>query len=119
MTHEPGADHAAPPAPAPWPANGYELQTLVGGNWFSTPAAGQCPAGAAVGTNGCTWRIVDTIRVINASCANARIFAAVQQHALDSGASCFGGCADGHAINPVDPSDCWTEVRVPDCTTPY
>lgn len=104
VTHEPGAHSPAPPAPAPWPANGYELQTLVGGNWYSTPAAGQCPPGAAVGSSGCSWRISATLRTVNASCANSRIFAAARARAR-----CFGACPDGAQPNPIDPSDCWTE----------
>jgi hypothetical protein len=40
----------------------------VGGDWFSHPTGGQCAQGAPLGTAGCTWRVIDTKRVIKASC---------------------------------------------------
>lgn len=115
---EQGAHSPAPPAPAPWPANGYELQTLVGGNWFSTPAAGECAPGSVVGpagtplhpgksaSLGCSWRVVQLERTVNASCANGRMIAAARQH--PSAAKCFAECPDSAVPNPTSPSNCWT-----------
>lgn len=103
VTHEPGGRSPSPPSPAPWPANGYELQTLVGGNWYSTPAAGRCAPGVPIGTGGCSWRVVEVARTINASCANTRVFEAARKVA-----TCFDACPDGHLTDPVNPSDCWT-----------
>ena len=38
--------------------NWYTVVNSFGGHWYSTPAAGQCKAGEALGTNDCTWRLV-------------------------------------------------------------
>ena len=38
---------------------------LFGGWWYSTPSAGECAAGAALGTDGCTWRTVSQPKTVN------------------------------------------------------
>lgn len=95
-----------PPPPARWPANGYELQTLVGGHWFSTTAEGQCRGDQRVGdTSGCSWRIIGgPAPAKNVSCVHKRVMEAV----LSRNESCFAQCPDGKDLLPTDPSDCWT-----------
>lgn len=59
--------------------------------WYSFQAQGRCPAGAAIGTNGCTWRErLLARRVVSASCVEEKL-AALAQQALPR---CFAGCGD-------------------------
>lgn len=62
---------------------------VTGGYWYTTPVAGECKKGEPVGTNGCTWRLVETIKYINSTCLNDKIDDAVIKH----GHRCFGLCA--------------------------
>ena len=64
----------------------YNASQLVGGLWYSTQAAGRC--GAAGGSAPCTWRVVETIKTINATCANEALFTAVR----GKDPACFAGC---------------------------
>ena len=61
----------------------YNASQLVGGLWYSTQAAGQCGRGSA-----CTWRVVETIKTINATCANEALFTAVR----GKDPACFAHC---------------------------
>lgn len=52
-------------------SNTYGLGSAVapvGGDWFSTPAMGECADGAPLGTNGCTWKVHQTTKAIKAYC---------------------------------------------------
>ena len=60
----------------------------AGGNWFSHPINGKCKDGEPVGTNGCTWRVIERNQIINASCMYSHIDAAVEAKAP----SCFQAC---------------------------
>lgn len=60
----------------------------LGGYWYSTPMISECPEGAPLGTNGCTWRIVKSI-YRNASCVNGKLNDAVEKY----GAACFDKCS--------------------------
>ena len=59
-------------------ANWYGLANLGGcepgkgcsNTWFSTPTEGQCAPGAPLGTDGCSWRLVETLKV-RAACPSA------------------------------------------------
>ena len=80
-----------------------QLSRLMGGEWYSTPAAGQCAPGAAPGDSSrCAWRTAATQRAVNASCVYGRIFAAVEAHA---GGACFSGCAQPKNVT----TDCYID----------
>lgn len=59
----------------------------LGGNWYSTPVAGQCPAGKPVGTNGCTWRVLEDFYK-SAPCVNGKVADTVEAHVPE----CFNAC---------------------------
>ena len=115
-----GMCKGAPPPSAPpplsnasWPGKGWLpnarlMRRLVQGSWFSTPAAGQCSGAQRPGQSGsgdCSWRAVRMERVVNYTCVNARVGAAV----IARNPLCFRACAtDGGEPSPNDPSDCWT-----------
>ena len=112
VSHQPCTAHAkhcgfSPPSPSPYPANGYELQSLVGGNWYSTRHEGQCSGTARPGDkSGCTWRIDSDIAPVakNVSCVHDRVISAV----IAKNRTGFAACPDGNQTLPKNPSDCWT-----------
>ena len=71
------------------------------GYWYSTPEASQCAAGAPLGTDGCTWRVVETVKYANASCIDGKVDDAVER----LGKACFDTCPQ-----PLD--------RISDCAPP-
>jgi hypothetical protein len=77
----------------------FQSAKLMGGNWYSTQAGGSCDdPGAAE----CTWRVVDVVKTVNATCSNSNLHKAVVAH----NQSCFAACGrDEHDTR----SDCWTE----------
>jgi len=91
------SNHTAPPGTTcvsgTWGDHwGGSVGIPIGGLWYSTPAAGLCPQGAALGTNGCTWRYRNANkpgRYVNSGCVDERVDAAVEAH----GRPCFSGCA--------------------------
>jgi len=71
----------------PWACWEFNVISLTGGGWYSTPASGYCddlPDGAP-----CTWRVVQVEKIIDKACSDESIYAAVEAHD-DSG--CFDGC---------------------------
>jgi len=61
---------------------------MFGGYWYSTTVTAECAPGMPLGTNGCSWRVVDsTYR--NASCVDGLVDTAVEEH----GEVCFSQCA--------------------------
>lgn len=73
------------------------LQTK--GLWYSTPKEGNCAAHGA-----CAWRLVSTLKTINASCANDRLHEAIEGKAASmSHPSCFQRCSQ--PLNRT--SDCY------------
>ena len=48
--------------PAHWMQN---LVLKLGGNWYSTVAAGECDNPASTS---CEWKLVETVRKVNATC---------------------------------------------------
>ena len=65
------------------------------GNWFSTQTAGNCDDEG----QRCFWRIVENIKIANATCVNGRITDLVE----GAGKSCFAKCDDKAALG-----DCYT-----------
>ena len=78
----------------PWKADVPLMAKVAGGLWLSTPTAGVCAGGAAVGTENCTWRDVGTAKIANFSCVNAGLNRAIQA----KNASCFSRCPDGDQV---------------------
>ena len=77
-----------------------KLSSVVDGLWYSTPAMGRCPDGAALGTAGCSWRLVAKEKAVNASCVQQRIYSKVEKENRD----CFRLCPGG-AVSPPDRRD--------------
>jgi len=111
VTHSPCIPGAPcdkkPLPPAPWPANGYELQSLLQGHWFSTRAESECVGAARPGDgSACTWRLLPTGQVAkNVSCVHRKVMESV----MAKNQTCFSSCADGNNPLPSNPSNCWTE----------
>eukprot|EP01052_Picozoa_sp_SAG31_P007009 SAG31_NODE_330_length_17593_cov_4.817891_4_plen_185_part_00 len=74
---------------------GYISGGVLGGYWYSTPAAGQCIGTARPGDgSGCTWRLIATEKYSNASCVDAKVDAAVEKYNHPCFAQCPGGAAN-------------------------
>ena len=71
------------------------------GHWYSTPIAGECAEGAALGTDGCKWRQLGAIKYANASCVDRHVDAFLEA----SGRACFERC--GAPLNRS--SECYME----------
>jgi hypothetical protein len=56
--------------------------------WYSTTEAGQCADGAPLGTDGCSWRLVEERKYANATCVDNKADKAVEVH----GKPCFDKC---------------------------
>jgi hypothetical protein len=109
----------------PSPATGQCSDNSRSGNWFSLPSRGECSHGEAVGTGGCTWRVVRLVKTVtaacleglglNASCADARPLATggcsysgaarIIQKAFAHTDS--GGCAD---VPPLRTAPAWSSA---------
>jgi hypothetical protein len=82
-----------PPAlPAPYAMWKYNINVLLGAGmaWYSTPAAGECAPGVrpGVGPAGCSWRVAAAGKLVNASCLDTHLWAAVAAR----GHRCFAAC---------------------------
>lgn len=69
----------------------YHGQTSMhpaGGLWYSHPKLGQCAKGEVLGTNGCTWRVIELSRAINATCMYKQIDRVVEK----ANEACFNAC---------------------------
>jgi len=65
---------AVPPPEYVWDSWRIWLSHIVQGFWLSHPSGGECAAGHVAGdSSNCTWRIVGTQRVVNASCVSRRV----------------------------------------------
>jgi len=90
------------------------------GSWYSFPAEGQCPEGAALGSGGCTWKAT-VARTISAGCvleerglkeafgverghAPMARSAAIIHAALETADPARGGCPDARPPRPVRPT---------------
>ncbi len=73
---------------------GYISSSVLGGWWYSTPAAGECTGSATPGDgSGCTWRMLSAEKYANASCVDEKVDAAVEKF----NAACFEACPGGVA----------------------
>jgi len=76
---------------------------LVGGNWYSTPAEGECKGDAVPGQGGCTWKVQEILTVINQTCVTSNVYGAVEQHCP----AAFEACPSPH-YNRSSP--CYSEM---------
>jgi len=98
---ESGSCTGAVPVPGPiWKMKSWFGVGQLGGYWYSTPKAGECPEGAPLGTDGCTWREVSS-SYKNATCVNDKVDAAVEVYAK----TCMDGCTQ--PLNRT--SDCYLD----------
>eukprot|EP00041_Stephanoeca_diplocostata_P023660 m.586512 g.586512 ORF g.586512 m.586512 type:complete len:322 (-) comp22345_c1_seq1:200-1165(-) len=80
------------------PPQEESLLTYFKGWWYSTPRLGMCTASAVPGDgSGCTWRVRNTPRFINASCLVDRLFSTLES----ANPSCFHRC--GPSRNATSP----------------
>ena len=66
----------------------YRGAAAAGGIWFSHPEEGKCTGDQRLGDGGCTWRVVDTPKVIRAYCLYEKLDSNVERHNAD----CFAKC---------------------------
>jgi hypothetical protein len=79
------------------------MNSKIGGDWFSTAAAGRCGAGETPSKSGCKWRSSAMV-LKNYTCVNTNVARTVRA----ANASCFRRCPDGEIVYPgKDASDCW------------
>eukprot|EP00038_Savillea_parva_P008250 m.175677 g.175677 ORF g.175677 m.175677 type:complete len:458 (-) comp14036_c0_seq1:201-1574(-) len=82
---------------------GHISDGVLGGYWYSLPAAGECVGTARPGdATGCTWRVVDVLKIVNSTCVGQRVDAAIHAYA----ASCFDTCPESERHDPT--SACYT-----------
>lgn len=86
------------------------LSHLLDGYWFSTPAQGECGEGVnPTGNGACTWKPQRVKKVVNATCVQRRVYAAIEGRAP----ACFSACAK--ASGPSHGAD---PAGLPDRRTP-
>ena len=69
-----------------------EFACLMNGNWYSTQKVSECTG--PTNTDNCWWRLHSPVNgdaVVNATCANNRIFAALRQRHP----ACWQACGAG------------------------
>ena len=72
----------------------------MGGVWYSTTRETNCADPSAAG---CTWRVVQEVKTVNATCANANVHKLVETR----GQKCYSQCPQ--PTNTT--SDCWIVSR--------
>ena len=81
-----------------WDVWKFELSKFITpATWYSTQSAGDCDD-PAVAAADCTWRIVQTVKTVNATCANGNVHTAVRAR----NETCFGACPDSGADETTD-----------------
>jgi len=63
------------------------------GNWYSTESTGECGNPKANGA--CDWRVVNTSKIVNATCLNTNLVEAV----VDSAGNALDKCGTCHFVN--------------------
>ena len=79
-----------------------KLSAQTPGIWYSSLQTGYCGTGAAVGFNGCTWRVVSVDKIVKRACHTQVFGAAVGATAP----ACFERCGD-QKNNVTAP--CWAD----------
>jgi len=99
--------------PNPWMRNAWLDVGDIGGHWYSmTDDGGECRSGVPVGTDGCTWRVVETRSYKNATCVDTHADAAVEEY----GKVCFDSCPRPLNRNTDCYLDCYRNVLVGDAS---
>lgn len=80
--------------------------------WYSTTAEGQCAPGAPLGTDGCSWRLVQEVKYANATCVDDKADAAVEAH----GQKCFDTCPRPLNKNTDCYLDCYRNTLMGDAS---
>jgi hypothetical protein len=78
--------------------------------WYSTREEGECKNGVPLGTNGCTWRLVETRKYVNASCVDRKADMVVESH----GKTCFDKCPQPLDRNTNCYLDCYRNTLMGD-----
>jgi hypothetical protein len=77
------------------------------GLWYSNPHNGECTDGHTVGDgSGCTWRVVERQKMVNASCMYKEIDAAV----VARNRTCFGACPQPQNVTSTCFLGCYTDT---------
>ena len=85
----------------------HSFACLMDGNWYSTQSAGKC-SGDAI-TDDCWWRMKSSevgARVVNASCADAKVVAAVRARHP----ACWDACSPADARNATSEVRCFVRL---------
>lgn len=77
-----------------------------------TNDGGECKDGAPVGTDGCTWRMIEAKSYKNATCVDSYADAAVEQY----GKVCFDTCPQPLKRNTDCYLDCYRNVLLGDAS---
>lgn len=72
---------------------------IAGGLWFSHPSGGRCGKNQQVGDNGCTYKVLDVPRAINATC----MYKTIDQFVEGLNPTCFNRCHKPFNVT----SDCY------------
>jgi len=94
--------HSASKNPRQWPGLSWFGVGNVIGYWYSmTTGGGECENGVPLGTNGCTWHVVEEKAYKNASCVDAHVDMSIEAY----GKICFDTCP--HPLNRT--TDCYLD----------
>lgn len=105
---KPKGNHTKPPNQHHG-SNWYEVEKILGGYWYSFPAAGECKGSARPGDDsGCTWRAKLLKKKINATCLGTMVDHAVEK----AGAVCFASCPDPTNMTTSCADDCYISALV-------
>lgn len=79
---------------------------ILGGFWYSLPAAGECSGSQSPGdSSGCTWKLQSVTKLVNSTCVSERLDRAIEQH----GDKCFSQCDDPKNTTTACYTKCFTE----------
>ncbi len=104
---KPNGNHTKPPKHhgTSW----YEVEKILGGYWYSFPAAGECIGDARPGDgSGCTWMPKLLKRKINATCLGHLVDHAVER----AGKACFAACPDPTNMTTPCADGCYISTLV-------
>jgi len=79
----------------------------LGGEWYSHPTAGECTGEQRLGDDsGCTYRVLETTRAINASCMYQVYDASIESYNPD----CFASCPQPHNVTSTCYLGCYSKT---------
>lgn len=83
---------------APWRCWSWPVVKLTGGMWYSTTEAGWCDAEGA-DPQACSWRVASLDKIVNKSCSDKAIFAAVRAQDASHGRCMQQRCSAAERAN--------------------